>query len=115
MSYRFAVITKVPEAELMWGNLATAIDIYQVVSWQDNGESVIRVPPALAITLRVPVFGTGEILVLDPSGREIGYPGRKPDKWLVEYEEFDDLDAAVARSREMFEASLRRGAARDEG
>jgi len=59
---------------------------------------------ALWISLRTPVFSVGEILILGPDGREIGSPGRKPSKWGVTCEHFDDLDTAVARALEVMDA-----------
>jgi hypothetical protein len=45
-----------------------------------------------------PVFTKGEIVIVNDSGREeIGH-GRKPNKWSVGTEEFDNIDEAVARA-----------------
>jgi len=51
--------------------------------------------------IRTPVFEEGEILIVDETGREVAGRCRKPSKWLVEYEEFDDLAKAVKRAREI--------------
>lgn len=51
--------------------------------------------------LQQPVFHVGEILILDESGREVGYPGRKPSKWVVDVADYDNLAEAVQRSREV--------------
>jgi len=51
--------------------------------------------------IRVPVFTVGEILIVDDSGREVAGALRKPSKWWVEYEEFDDLREAIKRAREL--------------
>ena len=47
------------------------------------------------------VFHVGEILILDGSGRELGYPGRKPSKWSVVYKTFSDIKDAITKSIEM--------------
>lgn len=61
----------------------------------------VPVGQPLLLGLRCPVFTVGEILILDASGREVGGRGRKPSKWDVEVEYFDDLGAAVRRAREV--------------
>jgi hypothetical protein len=118
MSLSFAVVTKTPTGKEVTGNLAATLDIYQVVQNRtkenDYTEGIEQIPFPVALRLRQPVFHVGEILILDESGREIGYPGRKPGKWDVEIEEFFYLDQAVVRAREVFEASLRSEAAADE-
>ena len=51
--------------------------------------------------IRVPVFEPGEILIVDETGREVAGYCRKPSKWMVEYEEFDNLEEAIKRAREI--------------
>lgn len=115
--YYFAVVTDAPQGE---GNLAAAIDTYMVVDFaspQNNyRDTVAQLAPQHALGLRQPVFHVGEILILDlESGREVGYPGRKPAKWQIEIEEFGmDLHGAIARAAEVFGESLREQAAKDE-
>jgi len=48
------------------------------------------------IDVRLPVFSLGEILILDNCGREVAGRGRKPSKWIVNCQEFDNLDDAIA-------------------
>lgn len=88
---KFAVITHVPDPETNDGNLASAL--------------VYRLPKDLQfhvmINGRTEVFALGEIVILNESGREIGGRGRKPSKWHINYELFDAVDAAVARSAEV--------------
>jgi len=56
---------------------------------------------------KVPVFEEGEIIICDTdNGREICYPGRKPSKWGVDFEIFDNLDDAVKRAREIIDKIL---------
>lgn len=117
-AYEFAVVVDVPTGDRITGNLATALDIYRVVEERraenEYVETVVPVPIEVGLGLREPVFNVGEILILDRSGREVGYPGRKPSKWDVRCEFFDDLDLAVKRSKEVFEESLREQAAKDD-
>jgi len=99
---KLCVITKVPDPDKGEdGNLALALPLY----FQPNSETkplpALDVIGAAIITIMAPVFWLGEILVVDEGGREIGGKGRKPSKWAVEYEEFDDLAEAVRRSREV--------------
>lgn len=106
----FCVITKVPNPVTEGaGNLAVAMPLYQLTgkpATEETGylEPVVPVDLMLSLNLRAEVFSLGEIVVLDGGEREIGGEGRKPSKWFIEYETFDDIDAAIARSREVTEA-----------
>ena len=51
--------------------------------------------------LKSKVFYEGEILIVDESGREVAGLCRKPSKWNVEYEEFDNLEDAIKRARKI--------------
>lgn len=110
MSHSFAVVVR---AGSDWGNLATALDVYVEDDEAHRFRPLAEVSVEFALRLRTEVFHVGEILIMDTAtGREFGYPQRKPDKWNVEIEEFGhDLDAAIARSVEVWEASLRSQAA----
>ena len=49
----------------------------------------------------VPVFRLGEIMVMDSEhGRTIP-DGRKPSKWFVSYETFEDIELAIKRAKEV--------------
>lgn len=52
------------------------------------------------VACSVPVFKLGEILILNEYGRSIP-DGRKPSKWFVEYEVFDNIEAAIKRAKEV--------------
>jgi len=104
---RFAVVTKTPS---LAGNLAAAFEFYTEKQDGDGlsrmgvatrDEDFERVPFEVCLSLRMPVFHVGEILILDHTGREVGYPGRKPSKWDVEIDEYDDVLTAVLRSKEV--------------
>lgn len=103
--YTFAVITSVsqpPDA----GNMKGDLEVYLVEDRGAGLEEVVllrEVMPEMTLAVRTPVFQMGEILILNESGREVGYPGRKPSKWAVEYDEFpvDQLEAAVARAKDV--------------
>ena len=107
MSY-FAVITEVPDhkSDDIVRNLALPSKLWQVVgtATQENDyrEPVQQVPVSVLLRLRSEVFELGEILILD-GGREVAGRGRKPGKWGAKYEEFDCLEVAVARAREVLE------------
>ena len=47
------------------------------------------------VDVSLPVFSLGEILILDSCGREVAGRGRKPSKWIVNCQEFDNLDDAI--------------------
>ena len=108
--YTFGVITKVPkhiedgnkyddllvrdrkteEDEMTMAN-ACGYKAYRFYDDEENDgisrEDVVHVC--------LPVFSLGEILILDVTGREVAGRNRKPSKWFVTCEEFDNLDDAV--------------------
>lgn len=92
----YGVVTAVPEGKDVRGNLALKLDLYLD---SGVGETPQRLVDAMGVdmmmTMRAPVFNVGEILLLDGSGREIGYPGRKPGKWDVTVESFGSLTEAL--------------------
>lgn len=98
---RFAVVTRVASPEAgEGGNMATALGLCQPIP----GSQLLEVRPApasLQLQLRMPVFHLGEILILDPDGREPHGLGRCPSKWDVDLAFFDDLNAAVAKARKI--------------
>lgn len=97
----FAVVTQVPPANDL-GNLATGIG--QVFldpqatggRWEDEHRSVGDASgnPMLDLYIQVPVFKLGELLILNANGRD--QFGRKPSKWDIRCEAFDNIDDAVA-------------------
>lgn len=105
---KIAVITKVPEPDandkITGGNLANALpELYEEVTTPDKSNDYLGTYKRASsealfnfmTTYHEPAFYLSEILILNDLGREIGYPGRKPDKWLVEYEVFETLEEAV--------------------
>lgn len=102
---KFGVITAVPPLKDA-GNLATCLGQVVIQTEQPSEANAyagryedVGYPAALA--LHVPVFHAGEVLIIDDNGREIPYPGRKPGKWSVTCEEFDDIERAVARAQQV--------------
>lgn len=102
MRYKFYVITKVPGI-LEQGNMAHD---FMYEGWDFSNDCKI---PVIGISntakpigdCKTPVFEEGEIVICDiEAGREVCYPGRKPSKWDVEYDIFDNLDDAVKKSQE---------------
>ena len=108
--YTFGVITKVPknvedgnkyddllvrdrrtEEDKMTMANACGYKAYRFYDDEEN-DSISRKD---VVNAKLPVFSLGEILILDLYGREIAGRGRKPSKWSVEVEEFNDLDEAI--------------------
>ena len=104
-----AVVTKVPDPNESGGNLALGgLDLRWVTGkGDDHLDETTDFVSALTdmfgdaqraagfvFNLRAPVFSLGEVLILDERGREVGYPGRKPDKWLVEVVTVSSLEEA---------------------
>jgi hypothetical protein len=103
----FAVITKVPSKGVP-GNLALSDEIFvqteppsEKNEFEGKHKPLQEVIGVAVLMLRKPVFHLGEILILDANGREFGYPGRKPSKWLVTYEEFKTVQEAIVRAGEV--------------
>jgi hypothetical protein len=108
MSYKFYVITKTP-ALLEAGNLSDELGylwydsegVMYTVRGLDLDTSDFHTPlTSESNKYKVPVFEVGEIVICDDSGREVCYPERKPSKWDIEYEVFDNLDDAIKCSQE---------------
>lgn len=103
MEYEFYVIIQTPDL-LEQGNTAHDFmwDGYDFTNKQKMvhvGCSKIGKPIG---ECRTAVFQEGEIVICSKeSGREVCYPGRKPNKWDVLYEIFSDLDSAVKRAKEI--------------
>lgn len=106
MSYTFAVITKVPKVRE--GN---EYDQILVEGWDKTNEEVIyhlpkedvkyRAVDTKYVNAKLPVFHLGEILILDETGREVTGVGRKPSKWSVEVQEFDNLEEAIHMAKNL--------------
>jgi len=72
----------------------------------DDKEFKENVP--VAFYTKSHVFSRGEIVICDPVyGREIG-GGRKPSKWFVGYEVYNDIEKAIRRAIVIRESSLHR-------
>ena len=104
MNYNFYVITKTPDL-FEEGNLYDEFG-YGVGNDYENSYIVVGCPSSYCeynpdYEIKIQAFEEGEIIICDDSGREVCYPGRKPSKWDVEYEIFDNLDNAVERAREL--------------
>jgi len=93
---KFGVITKINNHR---GNLACVFELYEQLEQPNEANDyhgkIEQVNPLICLNLREPVFHVGEVLILDDNGREIPYPGRRPAKWDVECEKFDDVDNAI--------------------
>ena len=105
MSAHFAVITEVPDPSVGGdGNLAMALEIYVDPQFNPGSDKVVPLGDFLGnpgIALRSSVFALGEIIPVDSDGREFGGIGRKPAKWFVGVDYFDDLEDAISRSRDV--------------
>lgn len=104
---RYAVIIKVPSPGENSGNLAMGMGqvfISPVAVGLPHDAPVLGIGDALAapqleIYLLIPVFKVGELLVLDSNDRD--QFGRKPSKWFITYECFDNVEDAVRRVLEV--------------
>jgi len=104
--WKYQVITRIPDPEK--GETGNLYD--EVPWWLVEGTGEIKdgewVPDRVERdysrgSVRMPVFEIGEVLIVNDYGREIVGHGRKADKWDVDYEEFDTIEEAVVRAREV--------------
>ena len=56
--------------------------------------------------VQLPVFTVGELVVVDANGREVNGHGRKPRRWFVDFEVYDDFETAIARAVQVSDADL---------
>jgi hypothetical protein len=68
---------------------------------RDRGETTIDLTKKQMLMCNVPVFTLGEILIIDNNDRTIP-DGRKPSKWDVGCEYFDDVESAIKRAKEVY-------------
>jgi hypothetical protein len=114
--YTFAVITKVPKNneegnkydDLLIRNRVKEADNMTMANAcgyksykQCNAEEIENIPKKDIIDVSLPVFDLGEVLILDNNGREATGRGRKPSKWSVEVEEFNNLNEAIEYSKKV--------------
>lgn len=106
--YEFCVITSIPDLlDPDGGNLCTSFmfEYYDNINKQNSyAIGLSELPAAKPVSLcHTPVFQKGEILIVDTSGREIPYPGRKPSKWYVTAEYFKNIEEAIKKAIEVKE------------
>lgn len=101
---KFGVITKVPDESYDDGNMYDEL----VEPWRIRLDLLPKKQflnlPTDAFCIRMRNFEIGEIMVLSDYGREISGKGRKPGKWNVTCEEFDDIQTGIRRSVEVTKA-----------
>lgn len=103
MTAVFGVVVAVPGAG-EFGNLAMTTDVYVDAQafgggYDDPAKPLHEVVPDLLLWARHPVFKLGELLVM-PDGERDQF-GRKPSKWSVTVDEFDDVGLALLRLEEL--------------
>ena len=69
---------------------------------RDEGITTIDLTKKQILMCNTPVFRLGEIMVIDLKNDRTVPDGRKPCKWDVECEYFDNIQDAVARSIEVY-------------
>lgn len=72
----------------------------EAIRFRDSGETIIDLTKRRMLLCQTPVFYLGEIMVMDSNGRTIP-DGRKPSKWFVKCEYFNNVRSAVTRAREV--------------
>lgn len=72
------------------------------IRFRDSGATTIDLTKKQMLMCNTPVFRLGEILVIGDCDRTIP-DGRKPSKWNVGCEYFDNIEDAVKRARGVVE------------
>jgi hypothetical protein len=103
MKYEYAVITKVPNPLDDQGNLALCGPIY-CETRERKIVSAVDILGNAIFAMRSPVFHLSEILILDDYGREPCGLGRNPSKWNIDYETFDNIEAAIEKAKEVYDS-----------
>lgn len=100
----YLVVTKVPSLPFTAGNMAMTVDVYESsydTEADERGEPkfvshIGQWRADIDTVLHSPVFFLGELIVIDADrGWEIVGKGRKPYRWDIEYEEFEEIEDAV--------------------
>jgi len=66
----------------------------------DGGKDIIDLSKKQILMCQTPVFTLGEIMIIDSNDRSIP-DGRKPSKWDVGCEYFNDVESAIKRARQV--------------
>ncbi len=110
--HTYTVVTEIPPHE-KGGNMATALG--QIYTTHDEHRSYQRLDMAYTMNMAIPVFTLAEILILDNEyGREVAGKGRKPSKWDVEIEHFQDLERAIVCAEEVIVTATNKATATHE-
>ena len=100
MKLRYCVITDTTSDEMgnMHDGTLTTDGKKVYAEWADSRRPIIG-PDGFPIDVKIPTFEMGEIVIIDAEiGREVNGPGRKPRKWFVGYEVYDDIEHAIERA-----------------
>jgi len=113
MKVRFAVITKIIRPEgVLYDALMVRWKEYAVVDFDymvwNNGNELTNQAQILGFVKR-PIFHIGEVLVIDEHNIEITPPWRKPYRWAVKYEVYDNIEDAIKRSQQILNDTKKGG------
>lgn len=100
MKVKYLVITKIDEDTTYTPFAYKKDDMIIVDDSYDFDCDSIPKEDWLMTKVKKNVFQIGELLIVNEYGRE-GEFGRKPDKWFVEYREFDDPIKAMRFSNKI--------------
>lgn len=75
----------------------------EAVKFRDSGANTIDLTKRQMLFCNTPVFKLGEIMVVDRATDRTVPDDRKPSKWDVGCEYFDDVESAIKRAKEVTE------------
>lgn len=71
------------------------------IRFRDSGATIIDLTKTQILMCNTPVFRLGEIMIVDPTNDRTIPDERKPSKWNVGCEYFDDIETAIGRAKEV--------------
>ena len=75
----------------------------QALKFTHEHDTTIDLTKQQALMCNTPCFQLGEIMIMDGEyGRTIP-DGRKPSKWFVTYETFENIEDAIKRAKEVYD------------
>ena len=106
-NYSYGEIIVNPDSEkcVVGSNLVVGGDFDEelfadALNHRDSKSTIIDLTKRQMLFCNTPVFQLGEILIIGSNDRTIP-DGRKPSKWDVECEYYDDIEEAIARAIEV--------------
>lgn len=107
LNLRYAVITRIPRypdevvGEHGYRNMYDDLIYYDDENLVlTEGDHLEEIEHSKIFRIKRQTFRLGEVIPIDEYGREFGGDGRKPSKWVVDFEVYDSVIDAILRGEE---------------